>query len=162
MQLCYHTYNIYLYPNPYVQTVSVFNFQLFYDILILCFHAFSIFMFLSLCWNKPSKFFFFFYPSGTVWKWWIFWDLVMLPFLVTHRLSKFYTLSSPRIPPKAHRHSRASLTLAGTEFLVSLFLKFKKIAMVSGCSLGINFIWQKEDYQKCGLKSWLLQQHGWT
>lgn len=62
MQLCYHTYNIYLYPNPYVQTVSVFNFQLFYDILILCFHAFSIFMFLSLCWNKPSKFFFFFLP----------------------------------------------------------------------------------------------------
>ena len=70
MQLCYHIYNIYLYPNPYVQTVSMFNFQLFYDILILCFHAFSIFMFLSLCWNKPSKFFF--YPSGTVWKWWIF------------------------------------------------------------------------------------------
>ena len=59
MQLCYHIYNIYLYPNPYVQTVSMFNFQLFYDILILCFHAFSIFMFLSLCWNKPSKFFFF-------------------------------------------------------------------------------------------------------
>ena len=64
MQLCYHIYNIYLYPNPYVQTVSMFNFQLFYDILILCFHAFSIFMFLSLCWNKPSKFFF--YPS--VWN----------------------------------------------------------------------------------------------
>ena len=66
MQLCYHIYNIYLYPNPYVQTVSMFNFHLFYEILILCFHAFSIFVFLSLCWNKPSKFFF--NPSGTVWK----------------------------------------------------------------------------------------------
>ena len=96
---------------------------------------------------------FFFNPSGTVWKWWIFWDLVMLLFLMTHRLCKFYTLSSPCIPPKAHRHSTATPTLAGTEFLVSFLLKFKKIAMVSGCSLGINIIWQKEEYRKCGWKS---------